>query len=384
MRAKSASTTLIDPYRAGLSLGRSLSEIEPEVVFLFVTLQYQAWDEFMDGLYDGLGDPAVRLVGTSGDGFYESSRVSDIGASALALNSGGRVRWHVESGTQVGAHPEGAVRQALASLRNRLEGRDPAFFYMVSDFYTDASRIEAVIHDEIDQPVVGGIAADDDSVANSGCVFIDRTVLRDSVVMLAADGPLAFQIHIANSIDPVGSPGVVDEAQGKTLHRIDSIEALAFLEREIGKPVLRSDQGILLTVLGADEPGEKRLRAVAQNVTGGDGSLTLHGGIRTGERVQVCVADPTKFQDSVRELFAHALATGFDPAAALIVSCAGRKWLLGGQIDHEVQAIASAFGRDIPAAGFSSFGEIAPMLHEGRYTRNLFHNVTYVVMLIGA
>ena len=72
MRAKSASTTIVDPYRAALSLGQSLSAIAPEIVFLFVTVHYEDWTEFMDGLYDGLGDPAVRIIGASGDGFYES------------------------------------------------------------------------------------------------------------------------------------------------------------------------------------------------------------------------------------------------------------------------------------------------------------------------
>jgi hypothetical protein len=33
-------------------------------------------------------------------------------------------------------------------------------------------------------------------------------------------------------------------------------------------------------------------------------------------------------------------------------------------------------------AGFPSFGEIAPLRRRGGYTRNLFHNMTYVLLLL--
>ena len=383
MRAKSASTTIADPYRAALTLGHALSAIAPEIVFLFVTVHYENWTEFMDGLYDGLGNPAVRIIGASGDGFYESAQVSDMGAAALGLNSNGALAWHIESGDQVGADPEGAVRRALAQLAHKLDGRSPAFYFMVSDFNTDASRIEAVLRDEVSVPVIGGMAADDNSKLGRACVFADRALLRDAVVMLAVDGPLAFQIHVGNSISPVGSSGVIDDACGKILKRIGGIDAAAFVERETGKPILRSDQGIALTVLDSGRAGEKKLRAVAQNVASENGSLTLHGGIRSGELVQVCLTNPDHLEAEVRAIAAQAAASGFKPAAALIISCAGRKWLLGGQIGYEVDAIADAFEGRLPLAGFPSFGEIGPLFHQGHYTRNLFHNMTYMLLLLG-
>lgn len=383
MRAKSASTTIADPYRAALTLGHALSEIAPEIVFLFVTVHYENWTEFMDGLYDGLGNPAVRIIGASGDGFYESAQVSDMGAAALGLSSNGALAWHIVSGDQVGADPEGAVRRALAQLAHKLDGRSPAFYFMVSDFNTDASRIEAVLRDEVPVPVIGGMAADDNSKLGRACVFADRALLRDAVVMLAVDGPVAFQIHVGNSISPVGSSGVIDDACGKILKRIDGIDAAAFVERETGKPILRSDQGIALTVLDSGRAGEKKLRAVAQNVASENGSLTLHGGICSGELVQVCVTNPDHLEAEVRAIAAQAAASAFKPAAALIISCAGRKWLLGGQIGYEVDAIADAFEGRLPLAGFPSFGEIGPLFHQGHYTRNLFHNMTYILLLLG-
>nr|WP_294249201.1 FIST C-terminal domain-containing protein [Propionivibrio sp.] len=77
-----------------------------------------------------------------------------------------------------------------------------------------------------------------------------------------------------------------------------------------------------------------------------------------------------------------ASASGKGAAAALVISCSGRKVLLGEQIKHETSALTEAFAPDLPLAGFTSFGEIAPLRRADGYTRNLFHNMTYVLLVI--
>ncbi len=384
MRTKSVSTTIVDPYRAALFLGQSLSEIQPEVVFLFATVHYKDWTEFMEGLHDGLDNPAVRVIGASGDGVHELARTSEVGASALGMCSGGQVQWHVATGDQVGTDPEGAVRRALAQLAVPLESRKPAFYFLLSDFNTDASRIETVVRDEIDVPVIGGMAADDNDKMEHCRLFANRAMVQDCVVMLAVDGPLSFQVHIGNSIAAVGTPCAVDEAQGRLVSRIGGVDAASFIERETGKPFLRSDQGsVALTILNAGQSGEKKLRAIAYNSQSDTGGLTLHGGIQNGDIVQVCLAKPEDLIAEVHSIATRAAASGFLPSAALIISCAGRKWLLGGEIAFEVGMVESAFGGTLPIAGFPSLGEIGPLYHQGAYTRNLFHNMTYVLLLLG-
>ncbi|MBK9346468.1 MAG: hypothetical protein IPN06_08525 [Burkholderiales bacterium] len=77
------------------------------------------------------------------------------------------------------------------------------------------------------------------------------------MVMLACEGPLSFQVHIGNAIAPVVSAGCVAGAVGKTLQKIDGIDATQFIERETGKPFLHTDQGsIALTVAHTGFAGE--------------------------------------------------------------------------------------------------------------------------------
>lgn len=382
MRAASAVTRIADPYRAGLALGEELAPLAPEVVFLFCSIHIGESPELLEGLYDGLGcEPTV--IGNSGDGFYASNGTSDLGASALALNSDGQVRWSVVHAAGVHADPIGTTRAALAAAQACVPGHEAAFMMMLSDFNTDASEIEKVIEVESTVPMVGGLAADDNQM-QACVVFANRVVLHDCVAVLVADGPVKFRIDIGNSIAPAGRPGVVDQAQGNTVTTIDGLDAQTFIERQTGKEVLQSDRGITsLTIIDADQPAIKRLRSIVPQFTRMEGALGLYGGIEKGRLVQVCLARP---EDLIREVYeiAHRARSEFEPVAALIISCNGRKGLLGDQLHHEIDALSQEFGSKLPLAGFPSFGEIGPLrLPDGQYSRNLFHNMTYVLLLIG-
>ena len=251
------------------------------------------------------------------------------------------------------------------------------------DSSADGSRIEAVVHEEVNVPVIGGLAGDDTGKAGRGLLFMDGMHLKDAVVMLAVDGPLAFQIHLGNSMSPVGTPGIVDDAEGMMLRRIGGMEAVAFVEQQTGKSIMRSDQGIALKLIDPDDGDEQKLRAVNQAATADTSTLTLFGGIRNGSLVQVCMARPDALETEVHTVAAQAMHSNFVPAAALIISCAGRKWLMGGHIEHEVRFIEERFQHCLPLAGFPSFGEIGPMARKDGYTRNLFHNMTFVLLLLG-
>ena len=72
MRARSSSTIVTDPYRAGIALGESLATMSPEVVFLFSSIDYSV-PELLEGLHDALDRDDVIVVGNSGNGFYETT-----------------------------------------------------------------------------------------------------------------------------------------------------------------------------------------------------------------------------------------------------------------------------------------------------------------------
>ena len=61
---------------------------------------------------------------------------------------------------------------------------------------------------------------------------------------------------------------------------------------------------------------------------------------------------------------------------ALLVSCIGRKLVMGDRVDEEVEAVGSVFGQNCILAGFYSNGEISPFL---KTTECKLHNQTMTV-----
>ena len=45
----------------------------------------------------------------------------------------------------------------------------------------------------------------------------------------------------------------------------------------------------------------------------------------------------------------------------MLISCVGRKLILGKRIDEEIEAIKYIFGEETLIAGFYAYGEISPM-----------------------
>lgn len=383
MRARSASTQAADPYRAGIALGDALRGLEPEVVFLFSSIHYSDSAALLEGIYDSIGRDDLILIGTTGDGFYASGEVGDSGVAALGLSSDGRVRWQLAHAQGVGKDCLKTTRTAFQQMREQLEGREAAFMYVASDFRLNASEIESIVERETQTPVIGGFAADDNRMERCA-IYVNRSVFHDSIALLAAEGEIDFRIFVGNALAPIGRCGVVSAAEGMNIHQIDGHPAMGFIEAETGKPVLHSDHGVAsLTVIDPDEPQIKRLRSIVPAKCSGTQSLGLYGGIEVGSQVQVCLASADAIVDEVYSLADGASRSGLDPAAALIVSCVGRKWLLGKRAREEVDALTRNFGEGLPTAGFPSFGEFAPLRTAQGYSRNLFHNMTYVLLLIG-
>jgi hypothetical protein len=381
--AKSARSLASDAYRAGVELGTELAKIQPELVLMFAAVEHARDPELLEGLYDALGHRDVVVAGNSGDGYFVPSQASNLGVAALGLSTQGAVKFHITCAAGVQATPEDTVRRCLADLAMRLR-EPPALYFLFSDFRTDASRLETVLRDEVKVPVIGGLAADDNQMVQC-YAFCNDKILTDNVVMIAAEGPLNFDISIGNSLTPVGAAGLVERASGTNVLQIEGLEAMAFLERETGKQVLQTDRGLLaLTVLDSERQDEKILRAIVPDFGVESGALGLYGGIQAGKYVRVCLAEPEQLIGEVYRIATEARERGIEPAAAFFVSCNGRKWLLGEQIHHETSALSKVFGHELPLVGFASFGEIGPLrTARGSYSRNLFHNMTYVLLLIG-
>lgn len=379
MKAQSAATRTMDPFKAGVELGEGLAALPPEAVLLFTSIQYSDTADILEGLREVLGKDTL-ILGATGDGVMERQTCSNMGAVALGLNGEGNVRWALGQAGGAEKNPRRALRSCVKSLHDQLAPEEPALYLLLSDFHADGDILEQTLQDVVTAPVVGGLAGDDYTIERSR-VYANGRVREDAMVMLALVGNIRYTIRMARAMKPIGKPGVVTGTSKNRVTRIDHISARAFLERETGKPLMRIDRGQMVFRLERlRDHGQSALRSMAADGDAPDDSVRIYGTIRKGEVVQLCHATPRHITESAEETASAGRIK--DVAAGLMISCAGRKQIMGNDPGCEFKILRKPWGARVPACGFASYGEFSPIAKGRSYTPTLFHNMTTVLLTL--
>lgn len=382
---KSASTSLTDAYRAGSEIGESLKDISPEVILLFASITFDSgYVDFFSGLYDALETRNLIVFGGTGDGIYETVLTAHYGVSALGIASGGKVRWAAGVDRGVGLDSSGVARSCAEAALARLDG-DAGWGFVLADGVTaDGTAVASGVREVLAVPFIGGMTGDDRKFTRSR-VFLNGEAVEDGVAVLLASGPVPFFVYTTSGFTPLGEQGVVEASKGKTVSRISGRSAQSFIREQIGKPLAEADHGVIALATYADASmGNYFMRATSGFDSQAE-SVRLFGSIPEGAVVRVSRAGREQLLEGVRQSAAAIARAGFKPAAAIIVSCAGRKWQMNSCGQEEVTAFQVALGSDLPLVGFPSFGELGPfLLDDGSYSASYFHNVSLVVCVLGS
>lgn len=232
-----------------------------------------------------------------------------------------------------------------------------------------------------DIPIIGGTAAEDYTMVETRQFFRDQ-VLSDSVPVLLFSGPVAFSFGVGTGCSLVDKHGEVTKAENNIIYEIDNKPAFSFYKKMLGDDA-RLVVDIPLAVL--QENGEiDYIRTSSGVVDDGSGALNMFADTPEGETVNVATMGPDTLIGSCRSAIKDAqrdYSSQKGPAAAVIFSCAGRKFSLGSRVDEEYSQLHEGSKASLPLIGFYTYGEISPPSQYGK--NNRFHNHTFVVGLIG-
>jgi hypothetical protein len=108
-----------------------------------------------------------------------------------------------------------------------------------------------------------------------------------------------------------------------------------------------NEVGLIRTILAVDEAA---------------GSLTLAGDIDPNGYLKLMHASTDALVEGAESAAqaAQKMHATDNEGLALLVSCVGRKLVMGGRVDEEVEAVGDVFGSGATLAGFYSYGEISP------------------------
>lgn len=381
IQCKSFSTLTVDSYEAGIEMGEALREIQPEVILLFASIYYD-FTEFFEAFYSGLGRRNVIIFGGTGDGVYETQQVANNGITGLAINGGGNIQWSMAFSTHVHQTPFEKAQQCAQELVN--QSQTPIdFAFVFADKDCDGVKVVEGVGNVLKVPFVGGLTGDDWQF-KKGVVFVNGNVYEDAVAILGMSGAFSFAVNTASGWQPVGKTGVVEESHGNILCYIDGKTAFDFLEEQFGMPVSDASLGVFTLAVYESEQSERYFLRTADRIFIESGEVSYFGSIKTGTPVRVCNATNDDVVNGVSEAIQGIGTLAFEPTCAVVISCGARKWLLRERMTEETSRLFDDLGKKIPLVGFPSFGEMGPIRHhDGSYSPVFFHNVSYVLLLLG-
>jgi hypothetical protein len=331
--------------------------------------------------------PGIELAGSSTAGEMSSILGFREDSVALLLFASDSIDVVAGLGRGLVADCRAAARQAVAEARAKTS-LPPRLCIVVSTIGgVEASVILDALRAALGPgvPIVGGGAAPQDpgteAAGETSRESVGDTLTGDALAILLFAGPISYSFGVETGWRGVGPLATISRTSDAGVLEIDGRPALEFYERYVGtgQPPIANPLAVF------EDAGSSRFYLRTPITYDRErGSIAFFGAVPEGATVQLTVAGTEQIFDGAKASIADALATfpdGAQPEAALLFSCATRKFLLGTRAGGEVDAARAVLGEAIPIGGFYCMGEIAPMASRDR-TR--FHNATMVSLLLGS
>ena len=229
-------------------------------------------------------------------------------------------------------------------------------------------------------PITGGLAGDGGAFTQTW-VLDDQGLSSTRLVCIGLYGAaLRFSHGSFGGWSPFGPARKVTRCERNVLYELDGESALAVYKRYLGEHARNLPASGLLfpfSMLGQDQNESGLIRTIL-GVTEADGSLTLAGDIDQDGYLRLMHASTDALVDGAAAAAQGAWAPQTDAGdvLAVLVSCVGRKLVMGGRVEEEVEAVAEVFGQGTTLTGFYSYGEIGPF---GKLADCRLHNQTMTI-----
>lgn len=215
-----------------------------------------------------------------------------------------------------------------------------------------------------DVVITGGLGGDGGAFRETFTLGAEG-VAHNRIVALGLYGEaLRFGHGSFGGWEPFGPARKVTRSAGNVLYELDGEPALEVYKRYLGEHARELPASGLLfpfAMLGADHDAIGLIRTIL-GIDEATGSLTLAGEIVQDGYLKLMHASTDKLvngAEAAAEAAAEMLAQPGD-TLAILVSCVGRKLVMGGRVDEEVEAVGDVLGQKAVLTGFYSYGEISP------------------------
>jgi hypothetical protein len=230
-------------------------------------------------------------------------------------------------------------------------------------------------------PIFGGLAGDEDKFEKT-IVGLNNDASEGKIVAVGFYGnAVHFGFGSDGGWSDFGPEREVTLSEKNVLYKIGDRFALDLYKEYLGKYAMELPGSSLYFPLSMKE--NKDAAPIVRTILSIDEekkSMTFAGNIPQGSFVRLMKGNLDKLIDASYNAASQIAANlSTEPELALVVSCVGRKIVLGNRIEEELEVVKEVFGKNILICGFYSYGEISPNLNKVACE---LHNQTMTVTTI--
>lgn len=214
-------------------------------------------------------------------------------------------------------------------------------------------------------PIFGGLAGDEYKFEKT-IVGLNNDAAQGKIVAVGFYGDaIRFGFSSKGGWSDFGPEREVTLSEKNVLYKIGDRYALDLYKEYLGKYAEELPGSSLYFPLSMkeDKDSEPIVRTIL-SIDEEKKSMTFAGNIPQGSFVRLMKANLDKIIDAsysaALQIFSE---QSFKPELVFLVSCVGRKVVLGSRVEEELEAVKEVFGNTL-VCGFYSYGEISPTLNK--------------------
>jgi hypothetical protein len=306
--------------------------------------------------------PKAVMLGCSTGGEIHGCEVADETISATAFEF---ARTKVAAAQAAVNEHGGSSFEAGKSIGAQLARDDLAVLFVLSDgTRVNGSELVRGLRASVGGNVVltGGLAGDGPRFGTT-YVGLDTPPMPGKIAAVGLYGSALRVGHgSCGGWDVFGPEREITAAEANVLHELDGQPALDLYKRYLGEDAAGLPGSALLfplRVYPADRPDE----AIVRTVVGVDETaktMIFAGDMPKGYRAQLMRGNFDRLIQGAATAAEQANGEHDGDRVAILVSCIGRKLLLGQRIREEVEAVQDILGTAAHLTGFYSYGEVSP------------------------
>jgi hypothetical protein len=227
-----------------------------------------------------------------------------------------------------------------------------------------------------DTVIVGGLAGDGARFVETGVGFNAPPVSNAAVIVGLYGERLRVGYGSGGGWRSFGPVRTVTRSDNNLLYELDGVSALELYKRYLGDEAAALPGSALLYPLALRcEKNTSELVRTVLSIDHHTNAMRFAGDVPEGSKVRLMRG---MFEDLVSGAAEAAVAAQINEGAtvAILVSCIGRKLLMGQRVNDEIDAVSDVLGSKCETFGYYSYGEISPHAACGIAE---FHNQTMTI-----